>query len=321
MIKLAIIASGLVVVTMVIGHVQAMSVVFPMMYNLTDKQTDHVNACLKLTNDPRDARGTYGPVCGKDGFSYWNRYTMQCLQMYIKCIAKSYEGKCNHDPTWAPLEMRRDWWTLKNEDVRAILSCAEQCTDAFDPICGTDAKTYSNGCELKCVSDRFASVMRSYQGFCIQDLSDPNACPPIWQPMCGNDGETYLNLQHLRFTQRHKRDLDLYHIGECVIRPVLVKRECLNGGCAHPLYNSDPPFGELVSNAFGPAQKNDFSNVYYGPDQGTMVSNVGNFNDPPPVQPDVPIVAPNKPVTYPPSPGKDTAGEEESNELEPECES
>ena len=50
-----------------------------------------------------------------------------------------------------------------------LLECYEECSDIYDPVCGTDHQTYSNECNLTLQSckTRNKNLSLAYSGECI----------------------------------------------------------------------------------------------------------------------------------------------------------
>ncbi|XP_061176613.1 serine protease inhibitor dipetalogastin-like [Saccostrea echinata] len=67
------------------------------------------------------------------------------------------------------------------------------CTAQYDPVCGTDGKTYSNPSCMRCTPN----VQIACRGRCP---CRPCICTTQYDPVCGTDGKTYSNTSCMRCT-------------------------------------------------------------------------------------------------------------------------
>nr|XP_019530290.2 serine protease inhibitor dipetalogastin-like [Aedes albopictus] len=224
--KFVLIESLLLVATL--SYVHTTYVVYPPKYELSDSQTTELMSCLGPTENEADPQSKYEPICGTDGFSYYNKHQMKCLARTIPSVAFAFYGRCPNEPMFLPLESARGTELLgKPKAFADFQHCLETCA-VFRPVCGNDLKTYTSPCALECAKGHRPTLELKGNGFCLEDQSVDGKCPEILQPFCGTDGITYLNYCHLKFAQLHAKELLPAHMGDCVRRLITVKGELPN---------------------------------------------------------------------------------------------
>ena len=76
--------------------------------------------------------------------------------------------------------------------------CDILCTADYDPVCGSDGKTYSNKCSMQAAAcPKNLDITVAYEGECITkrqiDCEEKVCRLRIFKPVCGSDGKTYTN--------------------------------------------------------------------------------------------------------------------------------
>ncbi len=175
----------------------------------------------------------FAPVCGTDGKTYGNACEARCAGIEVE-----HEGPCREE-----CECNAD---CPQGTVCRDSECTQACDIAclvFDPVCGTDGKTY--GCGQEDAACHGVDVL--FEGECPQrcrtdgdcprgntceatDCDSPCGCasfcqgcncPDVFDPVCGVDGKTYGNSCEARCA-----GVAIGHEGEC-------RTECrCNADCA-----------------------------------------------------------------------------------------
>ncbi|KAH9525292.1 Extracellular protease inhibitor 10 [Bulinus truncatus] len=98
----------------------------------------------------------YQPVCATDGNTYSNACYMEkqtCGQVQV-----NYTGQCGNPS--APSDTGPSSSDVAPKECKPDFNCL----DVYQPVCGTDGKTYSNGCYMELQS--CGRVQVNYTGQC-----------------------------------------------------------------------------------------------------------------------------------------------------------
>ncbi|XP_072773349.1 agrin isoform X2 [Taeniopygia guttata] len=161
-------------------------------------------SCERISCD-----GAFRPLCGSDGRTYGSdcqRRRAECLRQ--AGIAVRHRGPCDLGAPSPCLSVECSFGaTCVVKNQAAVCECQQQCQGRYDPVCGTDQRTYGSPCELhamacllqrdiglrhrgpceRCGKCRFGAICEAETGRCVC----PTECVPSAQPVCGSDGNTY----------------------------------------------------------------------------------------------------------------------------------
>ncbi|KAK2521686.1 Agrn [Columba guinea] len=190
--------------------------------------------------------GSYRPVCARDSRTYSNDCERQKAECHQKAaIPVKHSGPCDLGTPSPCLSVECTFGAtcvVKNQE--AVCECQQVCQGRYDPVCGTDNRTYGNPCELdsmacvlkreikvkhkgpcdRCGKCQFGAICEAETGRCVC----PTECVPSSQPVCGTDGNTdgltYDNPCELQVAScQQKKSIEVARTGPC-------EDECGSGG-------------------------------------------------------------------------------------------
>lgn len=156
----------------------------------------------------------YQPICALDGVTYSNKCLFDCEKQRNHNLKENYRGECDNEVTNFPAE-----------DI---------CICPFDlsPICGSDGKTYSNECSMKCEQRKHSDLSLKHAGECGKGIPNANykviemdsvteqcECPFSYLPVCGSDGRTFSNECEFDCEKEINKNLKISYTGTCKSAP------------------------------------------------------------------------------------------------------
>lgn len=160
----------------------------------------HAETCVS------SCREVYEPVCASDNKTYDN----ECFFQYKKCSTKDEtltivaKGECS------------------SASGSSASECPKACPTIWDPVCGSDGKSYSSECHLKIAACKEKTLTLASKGECASSSGSgsveecPKNCQEIYKPVCGSDGKTYSNECELSIATCNDPSITLSSEGECV---------------------------------------------------------------------------------------------------------
>ncbi|KAM7030447.1 LOW QUALITY PROTEIN: agrin [Acridotheres tristis] len=207
--------------------------------------------------------GAFRPLCGQDGRSYGS----DCERRRAECerqqpIGVRHSGPCDLGTPSPCRSVECSFGAtcvVKNQEP--VCECQQQCQGRYDPVCGTDQRTYGNACELhamacvlqrdigvshkgpcdRCGQCQFGAICEAESGRCVC----PTECVPSAQPVCGTDGVTYGSEceLHVRACTQQKNIgvASQGHCKSCGHSLCSFGSRCVGGQCLCPRCQPQPP--------------------------------------------------------------------------------
>ncbi|KAK4321947.1 hypothetical protein Pmani_007279 [Petrolisthes manimaculis] len=175
-----------------------------------------------------------GPVCGSNGRTYPTECDLKkdaCrMPLLGSFLRKSYNGRCTGGSRPGGIQVSVGGISVGVGGGGGVGVGAggggcrgNKCRrEPYQPVCGSDGRTYDNPCQLKERNRCHDSYLRQqYYGFCLGGGGGGGNCPQLHycsldhRPVCGSDGRTYNNDCEFQRAACHNRYLSVNYHGQC----------------------------------------------------------------------------------------------------------